>query len=195
LAQVNEYIDHLYENAGFLPWQPSTWPAVPALIDDDFISAFAEIPKQNIVVEINNVISDATIVNGDLQRRGHVVAIAMFSAVSTLSTYAYRGTDAQKYVRYVQTFFPGAYRPYADELYGLFRTSTVHNWNLFEVGMYPGHEPIDTQNGVLCFGLLNFNDALSVSIEAYLGALRTDPDLQLMCRKTYSRLRGPAQAL
>lgn len=71
-------------NAEFLPWQPSTWPE-PDPDFSKFLPVLAHIFKETLIDEIGNVINDATKVNGDLQHRGHVVALALFCAVDAIA--------------------------------------------------------------------------------------------------------------
>src|SRR5436309_7254487 len=68
----------------FFAWQPSTWPAVPAIVDEKFIKTLKQIFEDSILGEIAHVISDAHKCNGDLQHRGHVVAISLMCALDAI---------------------------------------------------------------------------------------------------------------
>src|SRR6266852_7640950 len=74
----------------FLPWQPSTWPSASAKVDANFITDLRKIFDESILGEICNVIEDIKKSNGDLQHRGHVVAIALMFVLDALSSYRYR---------------------------------------------------------------------------------------------------------
>jgi len=141
--------------------------------------------------EIDNVIADAQKCNGDLQHRGHVVAIALLSALDAVSFYAY-GRDAIP--AFVEAHFPPEYRPHAHRLLTLYRHIMVHRWNLFRAALLPGNDPIIEQNGVLCFGLLHFRDALRAAVEDFLQRLGSDTALQTRTLRAYSRLRRSATA-
>ena len=71
----------------FVAWQPSTWPPTPPAVDAQFIFSLKRIFEESILSEIANVVSDATKCNGDLQHRGHVVAIALMCALDAIASY------------------------------------------------------------------------------------------------------------
>ena len=73
----------------FVAWQPSTWPVAPASVNEDFICTLKRIFEESILGEISNVIDDALTANGDLQHRGHVVAISLMCALDAISSYGY----------------------------------------------------------------------------------------------------------
>jgi hypothetical protein len=50
----------------FLPWQPSTWPDAPGMVDEDFIKNLGAIFDVSILGEIDNVIGDAKKANGEI---------------------------------------------------------------------------------------------------------------------------------
>jgi len=157
--------------------------------------------------EIKNVIEDAKKVNGDLQHRGHVVAITMLCAVDTLSSYAFKDLKATKcptckrgdkvgprYERFIKDFFPSAYGVFAKDIYRLYRNSMVHSWNLFQATIHPRNEPVTKdKNGTLAFGLENFFDALRTSAEDFLTQLETDQGLQKNTLHRYKELRKTAR--
>jgi hypothetical protein len=60
--------------------------------------------------EIDNVIADA---GGDLQHRGHVVAIALLCALDASSSYGYGRKNGKQILPFVRTHFPGDNRPHA----------------------------------------------------------------------------------
>jgi len=175
----------------FHAWEPSTWPQPPRTVDVGFIDSLRAIFNESMLDEIDNVIADAQKCNGDLQHRGHVVAIALLSALDAVSFYAYgrNGIPA-----FVTAHFPTEYRPHAEELLILYRHIMLHRWNLFRAALLPGNDPITEQNGVLCFGLLNFRDALRAAVEDFLQRLRSDTTLQANALRAYSRLRRSAVA-
>lgn len=160
--------------------------------------------RETILDEIHNCISDAVQVNGGLGHRGHVIALSMFCAVDTISAYAFPKTKEScaacgrsdgigpKYRQFIETFFPADYRPFAGDIYGSHRNSMVHSWNLFEVGILPGHEPVKKENGALSFGLLNFFDALSEATASFFAALSADSALQQASLARYKELKESA---
>jgi hypothetical protein len=175
--------------SGFYAWEPSTWPQPPKKVDDGFIETLRTIFDDSMLGEIDNVIEDAQKSNGDLQHRGHVIAIALLCALDTVSFYGYgeNGIPA-----FVQAHFPSEYHPHAERLLILYRHIMVHRWNLFRAALLPGNDPIAEQNGVLCFGLLHFRDALRGAVEGFLKLLRSDTALQSSTVRAYSRLRRSA---
>src|SRR6266568_764039 len=159
----------------FLPWQPSTWPSAPANADANFITDLRKIFDESILGEIRNVIQDIKTNNGDLQHRGHVVAIALMCALDALSSYGYRDKHMAEFVR---NHFPSDYPTHADEIYKLYRNSLVHSWNLFEVSILPGNEAVQKTSGTVSFGLLDFFDALQTAANDFLDKLVWDKNLQ-----------------
>ena len=176
----------------FRPWQPSTWPKPPAKVNKAFIEELRKIFCESMLEEISNVIKDSTQANGDLQHRGHVVGISLMCALDALSSYGYRGKHV---ARFVGNHFPPDYQPHADNIYGLYRNSLVHNWNLFQATILPGNDAItQTRRGGLSFGLLNFFDALKFGLEDFLKKLETDPRLQTQTLDRYRKLRSTARS-
>jgi hypothetical protein len=202
-----ELLEGLKRRASFIAWQPSTWPEANADVEL-FSKDLQIIFEDSLLDEINNVISDAEKVNGDIQHRGHVIALALFCAVDTLSSYAFSvgGTEVcptcgkgkekigPRYQEYIERFFPDDYKPFAEGLYKAYRNSLVHSWNLFEVAITPDNDPIQRYgNGEsILVGLLNFRDALEFSIENFIAGVRSDPELNKQAYLRYNALRAQA---
>lgn len=180
------------EKPRFHAWQPSTWPDPPPAVDQDFIRTLKRIFEDSILGEINNVISDAEKCNGGLQFRGHVVAIALFCALDTISSYGYGARSGNKIPDFVRAHFPAEFAAHADLLLPLYRHTMVHSWNLFEASVSPGNAPI-TYKGTISFGLLTFFGVLVHGTESFLNALETDPTLQANTLKRYGDLKGSAR--
>ncbi len=162
----------------YVAWQPSTWPKTPQNIDDEFVGKLRDIFERSMLDEIDNVIRDAQQAKGDLQHRGHVVGIALLSALYAISFYGYHGSSKKKQIpNFVKAHFPDQYRPYAKNLLVLYRHAMSHHWNLFGAGLLPGNDTPAKQHGVLYFGLLNFRDALGVATGDFLEKLKSDPAL------------------
>jgi len=159
-------------------WQPSTWPAAPATVDEDFVKTLKKIFEESILGEINNVIEDAKARAGGLQHRGHVVAIALMCALDAISSYGYGRKNGKQIPPFVRAHFPRDCHPHADELRRLYRNAMVHSWNLFEVSITPGDEKIAAAGGVISFGLQNFFEALKEGTEHFLHRLEFDTKLQ-----------------
>lgn len=185
---------------GFVSWLPSTWPTPPSSFTPQFADNLDIIVRETILDEIANVISDAKAQPSGLQHRGHVIALAMLCAVDALAGY----TDSRKfgkkvvverYTNFIQDFFPTDYRPFAKEIYNQYRNYVVHNWNIFEVVIYPGHEKIADTGGCLSFGLLHFFDALQAASSAFIAELKTNPILQHESMTRYKELRNSAKPL
>lgn len=193
--------------AAFVSWEPSKWPQPPAKVNKGFIDVVRQIFEESMLGEIKNVIQDAKKVNGDLQHRGHVVAITMLCGVDTLSSYAFKDSKATKcptckrgdkvgprYQRFIKDFFPPAYKVFAKDIYKLYRNSMVHSWNLFQATIHPGNEPVTkNKNGTLALGLENFFDALRTSAKNFLDQLETKQDLQENTLQRYTELRKTAR--
>ena len=177
----------------FLAWQPSTWPVAPTTVDEGFVFTLKRIFEDSILGEIANVISDATKCNGDLQHRGHVVAISLMCALDAISAYGYRGKRGAHIRDFIANHFPVDYQQHAADIYGFYRCSLVHCWNLFEASIYPGHERISSTGGTLSFGLLNFFDALTGAAGNFLENLEFDAGLQTNTLDRYEGLRQSAK--
>ena len=89
--------------------------------------------------------------------------------------------------------FPDEYRPYADQIYEVFRLSLVHSWNLFEASLYADNSTIRLEGGTLAFGLLNFFDALVAGTEDFLNCLPAGGDLLTNSISRYEELRATAK--
>ena len=94
---------------------------------------------------------------------------------------------------FIASHFPVDYQPYAPDIYGTYRCSLVHSWNLFEASIFPGHESISNAGGTLSFGLLNFFDALTIAAGDFLEKLEFDVGLQANALDRYEQLRKSAK--
>jgi hypothetical protein len=175
--------------ATFISWQPSTWPDVSNADAQDVIPVLRVIVRETVVDEIANVISDAITVNGDLQHRGHVVALALMCALDAVAAYGYRGGHGPQIVSFVGTHFPPQYRAYGQEIYELYRCALVHEWNLFKVAISPGEEPFRIIDGTLSIGLITLFNALCHGVEAFFTQLATDDRLLGNAGRHYNKLR------
>jgi hypothetical protein len=181
----------------FMPWQPSTWPEPPNSYEDDFVITLERIIKETMLDEINNVITDATTVNGSLVHRGHVVLLALMCAIDSMAAYTFsditgKGCQAVRYEKFISTYFPDEYKPYATDIYTLYRNSSVHSWNLFQAGIWPNNEKITMTDGTLSFGLLNFYSALTEAAENFMADLPNNVALQVNCLRRFSELKQTA---
>jgi hypothetical protein len=162
------------------------------------IATIRKIFEESILDEIDNVIADA---GGNLVHRGHVVAIASLCALDAMSSYGYGAKSAKQIPDFVRAHFPASYHVQADELLRLYRHAMVHSWNLFEAAILPGNDPVTIDNGVLCFGLIDFRDAISkgmddyLNVDDYLKKLEADQKLQEMTLKRYRKLKASAKKL
>jgi hypothetical protein len=176
---------------GFLAWQPSTWPKAPAKWDSTLIAIVQRIFNDSMLNEIDNVISDA---GGNLEHRGHVVAIALLCAMDAISSYGYGRKNGRQIPPFMWAHFPKEYHPHAKALLKLYRHSMVHSWNLFEASILPGKDAVTYANGSLSFGVLHLREALSIGLNDYLKKLEKDKGLQAMTLDRYSELRALAKS-
>jgi hypothetical protein len=176
-----------------IAWQPSTWPAAPATVSEEFIQTLKRIFEESILSEINNVIADAQKSAHSLEHRGHVVAISLMCALDAIASYGYRGKRGGHIQDFIANHFPKDYQPYAADVYGFYRCSLVHSWNLFEAAIYPGREAIRKTGGTLSFGLLDFFEALVAATADFLERLQRDANLQGNTRQRYESLRKCAK--
>jgi hypothetical protein len=174
----------------FVAWQPSTWPVPPSAVEEKFIFALKRIFEESMLGEIGNVIADAHKSNGDLQHRGHVVAISLMCALDAIASYGYRKHHVADFIN---AHFPSDYHPYADQIYELYRCSLVHSWNLFEASIYPDRTKVRLENGTVAFGLLDFYEALVRGTEDFLERLANSSVLQKNSLERYNDLRGTAK--
>lgn len=174
----------------FVGWQPSTWPATPAVVDESFIHALKRIFEESILGEISNVLSEVQAVNGGVNNRGHVLAISMMCALDTIASYGHR---KHHFADFVGAHFPGDYPNHAVLLYKLYRNSLIHSWNLFAVSVYPDDSPVREESGTVAFGLLNFFEALKAGVEDFLERLETNAALQTNTLARYNELRNTAR--
>jgi hypothetical protein len=175
----------------FVAWQPSTWPAAPVAVDGEFVLTLKRIFEESILGEINNVIEDICKSNGDLQHRGHVVAISLMCALDAVASYGYRKHHMAKFIR---AHFRADYHPHANQIYKLYRCSLVHVWNLFEVAICPDDTKIKVKDGSLTIGLIDVFDCLVQATGDFLEKLTHDKELQKNTLKKYKQLRSTAKS-
>src|SRR5437660_278849 len=132
----------------FAPWQPSTWPPAPSS-GHEFAMLLKRIFEVSMLMEINNVIQDANVNNGSVEHRGHVIAISLLCALDAISSYGYGKKNGRQIPPFIHEHFPAEYRPFANVFLKLYRHALVHSWNLFEVAITPGNEPISRNKGVI----------------------------------------------
>ncbi len=174
----------------YYAWQPSTWPDAPKSWTREFATTVRSIIDESILNEINNVIADA---KGNLEHRGFVVAIALMCALDAISSYGYGAKNGKQIPTFVRAHFAPDYRPHASALLRLYRHFLVHSWSLPKAAIKPGNDPIVKINGALCFGLLQFRDALTLAVEDFLKQLETDQELQAMTLKRYRKIKKDAK--
>jgi hypothetical protein len=174
----------------FVAWQPSTWPPVPQAVDDRFVFTLKYIFEESILGEISNVIADVHHSNGDLQHRGHVVAIALMCALDAIASYGYRGHHIADFVK---AHFRADYHPHADQLYELYRCSLIHSWNLFEAAICPDATKIKVEGGSLVIGLLDLFECLVQATEDFMEKLAYTAALQKNTLERYEELRSTAR--
>jgi hypothetical protein len=174
----------------FVAWPPSTWPATPAVVDENFIDTLKRIFEESILGEISNVLTDVQKANGGLHNRGHVLAISMMCALDAIASYGYRG---RHFAVFISAHFPGDYPTHAGALYELYRNSLIHSWNLFGASIYPDDSEVREEGGTLAFGLLNFFDGFKAGVEDFLETLATDAVVQKNTLARYGKLRTTAE--
>lgn len=173
----------------FVAWQPSSWPPVPAAVDEKFVFTLKRIFEESILGEIENVMADVVKANGDLEHRGHVIAIALMCVLTAISSYGYRGQHAAKFIR---RHFRADYRPHADDIYVLYRNGFMHDWNLLKASILPDDTRVKSEGGVLSFGLLDFSRALVDATQDFLEVLEGDAALTANTLKRYKDLQEAA---
>jgi hypothetical protein len=114
----------------------------------------------------------------------------MMCALDAISAYGYRG---KKNGKFIAGHCPHEYRPYADQIYEVFRLSLVHSWNLFEASIYADNSTIRLERSILAFGLLNFFNALVGGTEDFLNRLSAGGDLLANSISRYEALRATAK--
>lgn len=206
VAASGTNVDLLPTGTEFVPWQPSTWPPAPPSFQKELHEVLGRIIRETIIEEIANVVGDVRKTNGDLQYRGHVIAIAMLCAVDTLSSYAFDASGSKRcpackrgdkvgprYTMFIEKFFPNEYRPFAANIYNLYRNAMIHSWNLFQVTIYPDDETVRDDQGTVSFGLLNFFTALQGAARRFLVDLESDGNLQAVALNRYRFLKRSAK--
>jgi hypothetical protein len=178
----------------FYAWLPSTWPLPPAKFDLTVAATLRHIFDESILGEIENVIEDIKNSNGDLQHRGHVVAISLLCALDAISSYGYGPKSGKQIPYFIRAHFPVEYHRHAKNILYLYRHAMVHSWNLFAAAILPGLQPPTSVRGTLSFGLLNFFQALKDGTDDFLEKLESDARLQENTLKRYQGLRRNAKA-
>lgn len=177
----------------FIAWQPNTWPAPPKTADDDFIMLLKRIFEESMLIEIQNVIEDAKRGPEGLQHRGHVVAIALMSALDAVARFGYDHSGGAHMKTFVATYFCKPYQPLADYVYVDYRCSLLHEWNLFRGTIYPDDKPLAINGCSVSFGLLSFFDALKEAVGNFLEAVAADKNLQDHALERYRYLKQTAK--
>jgi len=177
-------------HAVFAAWQPSMWPATPTAVDDKFVFTLKCIFEESMLGEISNVIADIQKSNGDLQHRGHVVAVALVCALEAIASYGYRGHHM---MHFIKAHFRPDYHAHANRIYKIYRCSLVHSWNLFEASISPDNTKIKLDGNSLTLGLLDLFECLVAATEDFLEKLTYDVALQKNTLKKYKKLRSAAR--
>jgi hypothetical protein len=159
-------------------------------VDEAFIYGLKRIFEESILGEINNVIADVHKSNGDINNRGHVLAISMMCALDAIASYGYR---KHHFADFIVAHFPADYHAHAVQIFELYRNTLIHRWNLFEVSIYPDNAGVRIESGTLAFGLLNFFDALVQATGEFLERLQADAVLQKNTLARYDKLKRCAK--
>lgn len=151
--------------AGFLPWQPSTWPSLDSA-GLELAPTLRRIFECTILGEINNVISDAEKSGGSLEFRGHVVAIALLCALDAISSYGYCSESCRsgkQIPKFVRAHFPQEYGPHAKTLLRLCRHAMGIAGICLRRPFFQGRSRSSLHDGTLPFGLKRFFHDLCVA--------------------------------
>lgn len=177
----------------FEPRLPSTWPPVTTPPEASFVDTLERLFKEGMLAELENVCSDILARGkGGLQGRGHVIGIAMMSALDSLSQFAYP-TERQhvRIPQFVEKFFPNEFYAIREELNTGYRNGLIHEWFMRFVAFLPGSEPISIQaNGSPVLGLLTFKSGLTHSVDRFLEALRAHQELRNAAAQRYHTLQA-----
>jgi len=125
--------------------------------------------------------------NGDLQHRGHVVAIALMCRWTPLPRMDTENITFP--ISSKRTSAPTTTRCGSD--YELYRCSLVHSWNLFEAAICPDDTKIKLEGRSLTIGLLDLFDCLVPATEDFLEKLTYDPALQKNTLERYEECETP----
>lgn len=179
-------------NQAFEPRLPSTWPPLALPPDSSFVDVLERLFKEGMLAELENVCSDVLACGrGGLQGRGHVIGVAMMSALDSLSQFAY--PSERQHIRipqYVQDYFPAEFHVIREELNSGYRNGLIHEWFMRQVAFLPGSEPISLQtNGSPILGLLTFKAGLAHGIDQFLDALRTSQERRIEAARRYHTLQ------
>lgn len=174
------------------PRLPSTWPPVTNPPDIPFVDILERLFKEGMLIELENVCSDILARGGaGLQGRGHVIGVAMMSALDSLSQFAYPAERQHiRIPQYVQDYFPPDFHVIRDELNSGYRNGLIHEWFMRQVAFLPGNEPISIQaNGSPVLGLLTFKSGLAHSVASFLGVLRSSQERRIQAARRYHTLQ------
>jgi hypothetical protein len=158
----------------------------------EFVDILERLFREGMLDELEATCADILAQNKTgLQGRGHVVGIAMLSALDSLSQFAY--PSERQYIRipkYVQDYFPPEFEVIREELNSGYRNGLIHEWFMREVAFLPGTEPISIQaNGSPVLGLLTFKAGLIRSVDRFVEALRTDDNRRTTAARRYMTLQ------
>jgi hypothetical protein len=183
------------DQLGTFAWLPSTWPSPPSVPDEAFIELLAAIFQTGMLDEIGNVIEDAFVRNGNLEHRGHVIAISMMCALDSLSRFAsVEEGQRARVTSFVRNFFPFEFSSFADNINTGSRNGLVHEWFMTEVAFLPDDEPITVEaNVTVSMGLLTFKNGLERSVVSFVGSLRTSDDFRQFALDRYTKLQSTAR--
>ena len=177
----------------FEPRLPSTWPPVTMPPDVLFVDVLDRLFKEGMLAELENVCSDVLAHgNGGLQGRGHVIGIAMMSALDSLSQFAHPAEKQHVRIpQFVEKFFPNEFYTIREELNTGYRNGLIHEWFMRFVAFLPGAEPISIQtNGSPVLGLLTFKSGLTHSVDRFLEELRANQELRNVAAQRYHTLQA-----
>jgi len=78
-----------------------------------------------MLIEVKNVIDDATARNGNVEHRGHVIAISMLCPLDAISSYGYGAKSGNQIPEFIKSHFPAEYRSFADSILRCSRSQKV----------------------------------------------------------------------
>jgi hypothetical protein len=186
-------------------YQTSTWPTYDELAveENETIAAFLKkIYEDGIFGEIGKLITCDQFKkqenNHDLYcvGIGHIVLMAVCSAIDTLGAYA-AGTRKNKvgcrFKYFISSYFPDKYLTLADKIYEAFRCGAVHEWNLFKgnmIGLRNDPNHLKENNAVLHISLLDFFNDLKIAFQKYCEVIRKDNHVKDNLLARYKKLKG-----
>lgn len=192
------------DNESFEFARTDTWPLYSSICtkNNNEIAILIGKISGGILEEIGKVMNNSlvdvtgTIISQNCAGIGHVVLIAICSAIDTMAAFS-NGSDKNdnkvRFTSFIAKFFQDKYHGKEGAIYTVFRCDSVHGWNLHKStisGVKNDSKHLTDELGVIYLSLYDLFDDFKMAVNKYIADFKTSTDLKNNFLKRYKKIKN-----